>query len=307
MSPTHPPLTDAADWSVLVRDASTGEILLEHEADAVRSAASVPKLLLLATCAALIEAGELAADEPLDRASVAPVGDSGIWQHLARRTLTVDDAATLVGAASDNLATNVLLERVGMDAVTRESARLRVGDVVLHDAVRDERLPEHPPRLGSASAAGLVALLSRLEAGTLGSPAVSERVRGWLRHSLDLSMVASAFALDPLAHGAEAEPISLINKTGTDAGVRADAGIVRGPSRTLVYAAIANWPTAASAATEGGATADRVTAGGPTESRPTAGDAAAGEAEARDSRFAVLASMRAIGELLREAVESDRG
>src|SRR5690606_37923191 len=146
-------------------------------------------------------------------------------------------AATLVGAASDNLATNVLLERAGTDAVARESARLGIGDVVLHDAVRDERLPEHPPRLGSASATGLVALLSRLEAGTLGSPAVSERVLAWLRHSLDLSMVASAFVLDPLAHGAEAGPISLVNKTGTDAGVRADAGIVRGRSRTLVYAA----------------------------------------------------------------------
>ncbi|WP_206448077.1 serine hydrolase [Agrococcus sp. KRD186] len=297
MSPTHPPLTGAAAWSVLVRDAATGETVLEHQADAVRSAASVPKLLLLATCAALIEAGELAADEPLDRASVAPVGDSGIWQHLAQRTLTVDDAATLVGAASDNLATNVLLERVGTDAVARESARLRVGDVVLHDAVRDERLPEHPPRLGSASAAGLVALLSRLEAGTLGSPAVSERVRGWLRHSLDLSMVASAFALDPLAHGAEASPISLVNKTGTDSGVRADAGIVRGRSRTLVYAAIANWPAAAAGPAGGGTAAGATAAGGATAGGSTVGDA----------RFAVLASMRAIGELLREAVESDRG
>lgn len=263
MGPT-PPLWEGATWSLLVRDANSGEVVLERDAAGVRSAASVPKLLLLVTCAALIERGELDPGELLDRGSVAPVGDSGLWQHLRQQTLCVDDAAALVGAASDNLATNVLLDRVGLDAVARESARLAVGDVVLHDAVRDERGPGHPPRLGSASAAALVALLTRLDARTLGSPAVSERVLAWLRHSLDLSMVASAFALDPLSHGADAAAVTLLSKTGTDDGVRADAGIVRGPSRTLVYAAIANW--------RGG-----------------------------DGRIEVLASMRAIGELVRAA------
>lgn len=271
----HPLLAEAATWSVLVRDASTSEVVLEHASESVRSAASVPKLLLLVACAALIDRGELDAGEALDRGSVAPVGDSGIWQHLGQQTLTVDDAATLVGSASDNLATNVLLERVGLDAVTREAARLSIDDVVLHDAVRDERGPQHPPRLGSASAVALVSLLSRLEAHTLSSPAVSRRVLGWLQHSLDLSMVAPAFGLDPLSHGGDSGSISLVNKTGTDAGVRADAGIVRGRARTLFYAVIANW---------------------------SAGTSADGEARAVRE---VLASMRSIGERLREAVEND--
>ena len=98
-----------------------------------------------------------------------------------------------------------------------------------------------------------------------------------MRHSVDLSLVASAFGLDPLAHGAtatgidgEAQPpaVELFVKTGTDVGVRADVGIVRTPRRTLVYAAIANWVPA-----------------------PGAQDA-------------VLASMRAIGEQVRAAADA---
>lgn len=291
MDPTHPSLSASASWSVLVRDAETDEVVLEQTPAVLLSAASAPKLLLLVACAALIERGELDPRERLERASVPPVGDSGLWQHLDQPTLTVADAALLVGAVSDNLATNVLLERIGLDAVARECDRLGIRDVHLHDAVRDVRGAGDAPRLSSASAAGMVELMARLAGGTLGAgmrdrtaadPAalgattLDRRVLGWMRHSVDLSMVASAFGLDPLAHGAtatgidgEAQPpaVELFVKTGTDVGVRADVGIVRTPRRTLVYAAIANWVPA-----------------------PGAQDA-------------VLASMRAIGEQVRAAAD----
>lgn len=275
MSPTHPRLVEAATWSVHVRDADSGEVVFEHGSGRVLSSASVPKLLLLVACAQLIETGALDPAERLGRASVAPVGDSGLWQHLDQQTLTVADAAALVGAASDNLATNVLLQRLGLDVVARECAQLGIRDVLLHDLVRDARGPGDPPQLSSASAVGLVDLVSRLATATLCSPAVSSRVTGWMRHALDLSMVASAFGQDPLAHGAEphgvelfgAEPhgVELFTKTGTDEGVRADAGWVRTPHRAIAYAAIANWSPA-----------------------PGVQDA-------------VLASMRAIGEHVRDA------
>jgi len=268
MTATHPPLTDAAAWSVLVRDAATGETLFSRSPDLELSAASAPKLLLLVASAVLAECGALDLDEPLDRSSVEPVGDSGLWQHLAQPTLTAGDAAMLVGSVSDNLATNVLLERIGLDAVERVRAELSIEGVRLHDRVRDLRGPEHPARLGTASAAGLTDLMSRLATRTLHSSAVSDRVLGWLRHSADLSMVASAFGKDPLSHGHGADPPRLVNKTGTDAGVRVDTGFVVGARRTLAYAALASWPP---------------------------------EAEATD---AVLASMRAIGTELRRLVQA---
>ena len=65
---------------------------------------------------------------------------------------------------------------------------------------------------------------------------MSQRVIGWLSLNTDLSMVASAFGLDPLAHRTGDHGILLVNKTGTDGGVRADAGVLRGPRAAVSYA-----------------------------------------------------------------------
>jgi beta-lactamase class A len=71
-------------------------------------------------------------------------------------------------------------------------------------------------------------------------PSLSPRVLDWLSSSVDLSMVASAWGLDPLAHREDAV-VRLVNKTGTSDGVRADIGLVEAGGRRTAYAAIANW------------------------------------------------------------------
>ena len=83
-------------------------------------------------------------------------------------------------------------------------------------------------RLGS----GAGALMRRIARRELLSPAVSERMDAWMATSVDLSMVASGFQDDPLAHTG-----SVRNKTGTDDGIRADVGF-RGDQ---AYAVLANF------------------------------------------------------------------
>ncbi|WP_345004979.1 serine hydrolase [Dactylosporangium siamense] len=222
--------TDAAvTWSVCVRDAG-GEVVHAHRPDLVLSTASVGKLLLL-----LEVARSLPLDLPCDRRDVAPVADSGLWRFLGTDVLPVEDLAVLVASVSDNLATNVLLHRVGLDRVAALAASLGLTATALHDVVRDVRTADHAPRLSSGSAAELSLLLHRLPS-VEGGP----RVLDWMRTSADLSMVASAFDLDPLSHNGGV----VRNKTGTDDGVRVDVGVVTGPSMTVSYAVLANWPPA---------------------------------------------------------------
>jgi beta-lactamase class A len=95
---------------------------------------------------------------------------------------------------------------------------------------------------------------------------LDERVLRWLAAGADLSMVAGGLGLDPLAHAEADRGIVLRHKTGTDAGVRADAGLADGGRRTLAYAVIGAW------------------------------DATAG-----DQRDTVLAAMRQVGVALRRA------
>jgi beta-lactamase class A len=225
-----PPLTSRVRWGVCVLDAD-GRLLAGERPEAVHRTASVGKLLLLVAVARGIDAGGLDPDEPLSRRRVEPVGDSGLWQHLRSDLLPLADVAALVGSVSDNLATNVLLDRIGLEAVHAVARDLGLVRTALHDRVRDRRGPEHSPTLSAGSARELAELVRQLP----------PLVEAWLSAGTDLSMVAAAFGLDPLAHAHADRGVRLVNKTGTDDGVRVDVGRVHGPAGGLSYAVLAEW------------------------------------------------------------------
>lgn len=228
-------------WSVCVRD-QTNKVLASFNAEQSLSTASVGKLLLLALLAQQLEAGRLDARVQLARSSVPIVGDSGLWQHLHVEALGLEDIALLIASVSDNHATNVLLNYVGLDEVKMLGEALGLRHTSLLDRVRSVREPPDAPALSVGSAEELSLLMHRIDEGTLVSAKVSERLRKWLKTSMDLSMVASAFHLDPLAHFNVDGGFLVMNKTGTDRAVRADAGNIHGAALRLSYAAIANWP-----------------------------------------------------------------
>jgi beta-lactamase class A len=231
-------------WSVQVRDAETGAVVAGHASDRLLRTASVAKVFLLLEVAELLERGELAPDRPLRRDAVAPVADSGLWQHLTIDVLPVEDAAILVAAVSDNWATNALVDLVGLSAVRDRARRTVAGGSTLHDLVRDVRTPADPPTLSEGCAADWAGLFAGLHAGSAASRGACRRVLGWLRTSTDLSMVAAGFGLDPLAHAVPDRGVSLWNKTGTSDGVRADVGLVHTARATLSYAVLCNWDPA---------------------------------------------------------------
>lgn len=232
-------------WSVSVRDSSGMPLGGVGENVPLRTA-SVGKVLLLIETARLITSGDLSPDEPLTRSLDLWVGDSGLWHTLSVETLPLVDVAALVGAVSDNLATNVLLRRVGLAEVAARATSLGLRATALHDQVRDVRGAEHPVTLSTGSASELSALMSRLAAGTAAGADADRLVRQWLSANVDQSMVGSALVeqggLDPIAHHASLHlPTEFWNKTGTDDGVRADVGAVTSDGRTVTWAAIANW------------------------------------------------------------------
>lgn len=226
-------------WSVVITTVE-GSVSLVHEPDRRLRTASIAKLLLLATTADRIASGTLDPATPLSRRGVEPVADSGLWQHLDAPTMTVADLATLIAAVSDNLATNVLLDHIGTSAVAAMTDRLMSPQTALLDRVRDRRESSHPETLSVGTAADWASFFVRLAGDRLLGPEADALLRGWLERSVDLSMVGAAMALDPLAHTAADLP-ALWNKTGTDAGVRADVGLIRDEQRDVAYAALCNW------------------------------------------------------------------
>jgi beta-lactamase class A len=227
-------------WSVDVR--REGEPVFQRDADLLLETASLAKVFLLVELGARIAAGTTDPKDVLDRRTVEPVSDSGLWQHLATDQLPVADVAVLVGAVSDNLATNVLIDLVGLEAVQARAARIAPGGSMLHDVVRDARASQTPPTLSEGCASDWATIFHGLHRDAAEGEQVSTGILDWLSAGVDLSMVASAFELDPLSHASGVDGgVRLWNKTGTDTGVRADAGVVEVGGTVWTYAAICNW------------------------------------------------------------------
>jgi beta-lactamase class A len=222
--------------SARATDLTTGAVLFSVDDHVVMPTASIGKILLLVEVAARIEAQQSGALRIVERTVPDAVGASGVWQHLAAPALPLADLAALIGFSSDNLATNVLLREIGLDSVSRRTQELGLTRTALLDLVRDHRGPDDAPQLSVGSANELTWLLASLARGEIVDPATSRRVIGWLSLNSDLSMVAGAFGLDPLAHRVADHGIMLVNKTGTDVGVRSEVGVLRGPRASAAYA-----------------------------------------------------------------------
>lgn len=227
---------DGARVSASAIDLNSGRTLLAIDDRIVLPTASVGKVLLLIEVSARLTARDFSGFGILDKTSAAPVGEAGIWQHLQAPSLPVADLATLVAATSDNIATNVLLQQVGLAAVRARTESLGLARTALLDLVRDTRGPDDAPQLSVGSTAELSWLFGALARNEVVDPLTSQRVMGWLSLGTDLSMVASAFGLDPLSHRSADHGTLLVNKTGTAPGIRSEAGAVRGPRRTVAYA-----------------------------------------------------------------------
>lgn len=209
-------------WSVQITDLLTGHVLLARTPDRMLSTASLAKVFVLAELARATSVGTVALAEILDRRHVDDVGGCGVWRHMDTDHLTVADLAVLVGRVSDNLATNALIERLGLKAIQNVAARLAPRGSMIHDLVRDTRHASHPPAFSTGCASDWCQALAGIHDQF---PAVFD----WMADG----------AMDPAS--VTGTPMTMVNKTGMDAGVYCDAGLIFGPERAVTYAILCNW------------------------------------------------------------------
>jgi beta-lactamase class A len=233
---------EGAQVSANVLDLRTGRVLVSIDDRIVLPTASIGKILLLIEVSARLTERDFSGYGILDKTPRDSVGESGIWQHLQAPALPVTDLATIVGATSDNLATNVLLRQVGLAAVRARTESLGLNRTALLDLVRETRGPDDAPQLSVGSTAELAWLFGALARNEIVDPVTSQRVMGWLSLNCDLSLVASAFGLDPLSHRTPDHSTLLVNKTGADAGIRSEAGALRGLRSSVSYAVSVQFP-----------------------------------------------------------------
>ncbi|MGN6427490.1 MAG: serine hydrolase [Leifsonia sp.] len=233
---------DGLRFSALAVDVDSGETLFEHRPDLVLDTASVGKVFLLHRLLAEVDAGTRTLEERVTRRPSEWMDNSGLWYLLQADTLSLYDVAALIGAVSDNAATNTLCRVIGLPVVQEHTRALGYTDSGLDDVVRWPLPPGAPRTLSHATASELVRFVRNTATAADLSPASADTLQRWLGAGMDLSMVASAFGLDPLAHYSFDRDVWLWNKTGTISTVRADTGLVMSPERRVAYAVLANWP-----------------------------------------------------------------
>jgi beta-lactamase class A len=186
---------------------------LEREPFPTASAIKVPILYELLKQAD--ERGlDLEATRPLPRDQV--VAGSGVLQHLGSPALSLRDHATLMMIVSDNTATNVIIDAVGMANVTARMQRLGLGDILLRRKMMDGAAVARGDE-NVASPASLLEATQLLWKGEGLAPARRDVGRHMMR------LVSGAI------RGAVPARVDVFSKTGSLTGVRAETAIVDVP------------------------------------------------------------------------------
>ncbi|MGH8860620.1 MAG: serine hydrolase [Jatrophihabitantaceae bacterium] len=231
-----------AQWSISIRREDDPAAFIEDCPGKLLRTASVAKVFVLMELADRLARNAIDAEQLIDRRETHAVLDSGIWHAMHVDSLPVIDLAVLVGAVSDNWATNALIDVCGLDRIQALAAAAAPRGSMLHDYVRNDRSGDVPDTLSDGCAQDWARIMQRLYYADGLDAAVCHHVLAWLAQDADLSMVAAAFDLDPLAHDTEDLGVRLWHKTGTDLGVRADVGVIRSTSTVVSYAVVCNWP-----------------------------------------------------------------
>jgi beta-lactamase class A len=172
-------------------DLATGAAEHEH-GEKVMPAASTIKLFVYSA----FHRSQL---DPHERVGAARTGGSGVAEYL-EAPLTLADHAFLMLAVSDNASTNILLERLGFDAVADEIERLGLE----HTRVRRQMMTAGPENETTALdlATGLVRLLDEPFADDLlQALRVAADAESFLPHVLPGATVAAKSGeLDSVRH-----------------------------------------------------------------------------------------------------------
>jgi beta-lactamase class A len=190
--------------------------------------ASTIKLSILYELLKQAEEGTLSLNKPaaLDRAQV--VGGSGVLQHLSGPIVSLLDHAALMMIVSDNTATNILIDTVGMTKVNERTKAMGMPDILL----RRKMIDAAAVKRGDENVASPASLAKSVE--------VLWRGQGLKKESRDSAMQI-LYKVGGAIRAAVPARVRVASKTGTLEGVRAEAAVVELERRPFALAAMTTY------------------------------------------------------------------
>lgn len=210
-------------------DAISGETLADYRMELVFKSASLIKTPIMLCALEAVEQGAYALHTPIRVQPEHCVGDEA---PVIRDGMDVPLATLLEYMITDsnNSATNVLIDLLGMDRINAFSKRIGLNDTVL----RRHMLDFEAARRGNenhTSTKDMLRLYTMLLKGEGLTPFMCETALPILLRQHDKELILSGDPARKAAH-----------KTGGLSDIAHDAGILFGEKRTLVFAVLATAP-----------------------------------------------------------------
>ncbi len=227
--------------SLYAKNLKTGETYSLSGDRPVRTASTI-KLAIMTECFAEAAEGKLDLNERLTLTGPEKVSGSGILQDLSDGDqLPLRDVIDLMIVLSDNTATNLILNRIGGNAVNKRMEQLglqqtRVMRKILGDrndlkpvpsGITDEGAKPESKKwgIGRSSPLEMETLVEKIYRGELVSKSASEEMLGILKRQRDHNGLAR-----------DMKDITVANKSGALDHLRSDVGIIYGPQAPVAVA-----------------------------------------------------------------------
>jgi beta-lactamase class A len=196
----------------LIVDQSSGSRVAHLERETFPTASTI-KLAIVYELFKLVEEGKLRLEETMTLERAKAVGGSGILYELGTPTLSIRDYATLMVTLSDNTATNILMDRLGLEAIAKRMQGLGLNGTKLRRHMMDTAAARRGDE-NVSTPDEVVRLLQQMPAA--GIELLKKPKESRLRKGLPPGVVAA-------------------DKPGELDGVRVDAGIVYAKDRPYVF------------------------------------------------------------------------
>ena len=202
---------------------------VERGADEEFETASVIKAFLLAALYLQAEHGMADLSAEIEYEASQFVDGSGMLRALGvGARLKVKDTATMMIICSDNIATNMLIDYLGLDTINACIRELGFAHTVLHNALHFDRYRQ----LGTTTPRDYASLLAQMARGTLVSKAASVEMLAILRQQHYNTMLAGSippYYTDPEESHADPDLIYVASKSGSMDACRNDGGLIHTP------------------------------------------------------------------------------
>lgn len=217
------------------------------DADQPVQTASVIKLAILYEALEQIRAGKASFDEPVMLTHANQTGGSGVLQFFhTPLQLTLRDVLTMMIAESDNTATNVAIDTLGLANIDGEIEKLGLRDTWLYKKIgvpATAPMPADQPRygLGKTTPREMASFMERFVTCNLGNgPVTANAPSAKSLCSAALFMLEKQFFRDGLPRYLDGTGVQIANKSGALDHVRNDVGAVWEPKGPIVLSVFTN-------------------------------------------------------------------